>query len=126
MDKLNCQHLKPEDLDNELVIVRDSIARELGLGNDKFPITIGARCQYCNEIVGGAKKSSHMPLSNSSKKGEALDIGCTDSHLRFQFVSKLLLRGFKRIEISNKHIHYDKALLADGYAQDVIITMWIA
>ena len=123
MDKLCCEHLTINDLDQDLVVVRDSIARELGLKPEDLPINIGARCAECNKAIGGASHSSHVPANNSTKKGEAIDISCTDSRIRFDVVYKLLLRGFVRIEWgTSTWIHVDKGQEIDGFKQRVMFS----
>lgn len=84
--------LKPE-----LVSLLDT-AR--GIAGTPFVITSGLRSPEKNREVGGKANSAHLT-------GEAVDIACTDSAKRFKIVTALLNVGFKRIEVTNKHIHVD-------------------
>ena len=49
--------------------------------------------------------------------GEAVDIGCTSSRARYHIVNSLLLTGFNRIGVYDKHVHADVSETRD---QDVI------
>lgn len=66
-----------------------------------FSITCGLRTADQNDTVGGVKDSAHL-------RGLAVDLSCSDSEARFKMVSALLLAGFKRIGIYDKHIHVDR------------------
>lgn len=71
-----------------------------GIAGVPFIITSGLRSPEKNKEVGGKANSAHLT-------GEAVDIACTDSAKRFKIVTALLNVGFKRIEVTNKHIHVD-------------------
>lgn len=85
-------------LDKELVAMLDW-AR--GRANIPFEITCGVRTPEQNTAVGGVSESSHL-------KGLAVDLACSDSMARYKMVQALLLSGFKRLGIYDKHIHADR------------------
>lgn len=84
-------------LQDRLVTMLDN-ARELA--KIPFIITSGLRTASQNEQIGGVDDSAHL-------KGLAVDLRCRNSAERFIIVSALLMAGFKRIEITNDHVHTD-------------------
>lgn len=98
-----------DGLDAELVAKIDW-AR--GRSNVPFIITSGKRTPEQNGAVGGADASAHM-------KGLAVDLRVTDNLHRMKMVNALLLAGFRRIGVYDKHCHAD---IDPDLPQDV---MWI-
>lgn len=84
--------LKPE-----LVSILD---KARGIANTPFVLTSGYRTPDENKKVGGVANSAHLT-------GEAVDIACTDNHLRMLIINSLLQVGFVRIEMCPNHIHCD-------------------
>jgi len=66
----------------------------------KFIITSGYRCEKHNAFVKGSKNSSHL-------EGYAADILCVNPDTRYIILKSLILAGFDRIGIYEKHIHVD-------------------
>ena len=75
------------------------------------PITInsGYRCPEHNKAVGGVNDSEHVT-------GEAVDISCTTSQLRYELVELSLCR-FQRIGIAKTFLHFG---VGKAKSQDVI------
>lgn len=86
-----------EGLDSELVAKLDW-AR--GRAQVPFIITSGKRSPAENERVMGVDASAHI-------KGLAVDLRCADSPTRYRMLQALILAGFKRIGIYDKHLHVD-------------------
>jgi len=65
-------------------------------------VTSGYRCVERNKEAGGMPESAHL-------RGEAADIRCTDSKMRYLLVDTALSVGFRRIGISGKDgfVHLD-------------------
>ena len=84
-------------LDQNLVKMLDS-AR--GFAKTPFIITSGLRTPLENQAAGGVLNSAHT-------RGLAVDLACAGSRTRFHMVAALLLAGFRRIEIADRHIHVD-------------------
>lgn len=95
-------------LDPKLIELLDA-AR--GYARVPFIIVSGYRSPEHNASIGGVPNSAHT-------KGKAVDLACTDSHVRMRMVTGLLLAGFRRIEIADKHCHAD---IDDSLPQDVLI-----
>lgn len=87
-----------QGLDTELVAMLDWARGRSGV---PFVITCGLRTASQNDKVGGVQDSAHL-------RGLAVDLSCSDSHDRFRMVQALLLAGFKRIGIYDRHIHADR------------------
>lgn len=85
-------------LDKELCAMLDWARGRAGV---PFIITCGVRTPEQNDQVGGVKDSSHI-------RGLAVDLACSDSFSRYKMVQSLLLAGFKRMGIYDKHIHVDR------------------
>ena len=98
-----------EGLDPKLVQMLDH-AR--GFAHCPFIITSGLRSREHNEAIGGVGDSAHT-------RGLAVDLRCEGSRTRFRMVSALLLAGFRRIEVADKHLHAD---IDPDKPQDV---MWL-
>lgn len=86
-----------EGLDTELVAMLDWARGRAGV---PFIITSGKRSPEHNESVGGVQDSAHT-------KGLGVDIRCADGNARFRMITALLLAGFKRIGVYDKHLHVD-------------------
>lgn len=86
-----------QGLDPEFVAKLDWARGRAGV---PFVITSGKRTPEQNERAMGVDASAHI-------KGLAVDLRCSDSQVRFKMVNALLLAGFKRIGIYDKHVHCD-------------------
>lgn len=95
--------LKPE-----LVALLD---KARSIAGTPFKLTSGLRSASQNASVGGVPNSAHLT-------GEAADIACTDSQLRFYIVKALLEVGFNRVEICPSHIHCD---ISKTLPQNVVV-----
>lgn len=84
-------------LDAELVAKLDWARGRSGV---PFTITSGLRPPESNELVQGVGNSSHL-------RGFAVDLRVSDSVTRFRMIHALLLVGFNRIGIYEKHVHCD-------------------
>lgn len=71
----------------------------------------GYRCPTHDKEVGG---------DGNHPTGKAVDIACTNSHLRFLIIYYAIHLGFTRIGIYNNHIHLDICGLEDGKPTEVI------
>lgn len=87
-----------EGLDKELIAMLDWSRGRAGV---PFVITCGLRTVQQNESVAGVQDSSHL-------KGLGVDLQCDNSVSRFKMVQALLLSGFKRLGIYDKHLHVDR------------------
>lgn len=93
-------YFKPEEiegLDAELVAKLDWARGRSGV---PFIITSGRRTPEDNERVMGVDASAHI-------KGLAVDLRCSDSTARYKMLQALLLVGFKRLGVYDKHLHCD-------------------
>ena len=72
-------------------------AREIA--NIPFPPVSYYRCPKHNAAVGST--------SNNHPRGEAGDIGCTNSINRYKLITALLQAGFNRIGVHRSFIHCD-------------------
>lgn len=87
-------------LDLELCAMLD---RARGLAGMPFEITCGPRTPEQNAALAeSVKDSAHLT-------GNAVDLACNDSKLRYNMVRGLLLAGFNRIGIYSAHIHADNS-----------------
>jgi uncharacterized protein YcbK (DUF882 family) len=78
-----------------------SIAR--GKANCPFNITCGLRTQSQNDALPeSVKDSAHLT-------GNAVDLACADSSIRFQMLFGIFAAGFKRVGIYSAHIHVDNS-----------------
>jgi zinc D-Ala-D-Ala carboxypeptidase len=64
------------------------------------PGTSGKRTVQENEAAGGVDASAHI-------KGVAVDLACASSRNRMKMVSALIVAGFKRIGVYDRHLHAD-------------------
>ena len=95
-------YFRPEEvqgLDLELVAMLD---RARGLAGKPFQITCGLRTQSENDALPeSVKDSAHLT-------GNAVDLACADSELRYAMLKGLILAGFTRIGVyTDGHIHAD-------------------
>ena len=64
-----------------------------------YVLASGCRCKKHNKEVGGKPNSAHL-------RGNAVDIKCITSQMRYRMVQDLI-RRFRRIEIRDSWIHMD-------------------
>lgn len=83
-----------------------------GFAHVPFIITSGLRERDENSAAGGVGNSSHL-------RGLAVDLRCDGSRSRFRMVSALILAGFKRIGVYDRHLHVD---VDENLPQDVMWT----
>jgi len=76
--------------------------------NQPLIINSACRCAAHNAAVGGVEPSAHGPDPNDGYC-KAVDIQCASDSLRFKLVNFFLARGYVRIEVSNLHVHVDRA-----------------
>lgn len=87
-------------LDLELCAMLD---RARGLAGMPFTITCGLRTPDENAALPeSVKDSAHLT-------GNAVDLACADSSLRYAMIRGLILSGFSRIGIYSAHIHADNS-----------------
>jgi zinc D-Ala-D-Ala carboxypeptidase len=98
-------------LNPELV---EALDRARGFAKQPFIITSGLRDPAHNAEAGGVSNSTHC-------KGLAVDLRCEGSRSRFRMVSALILAGFRRIGVYDRHLHVDLGPEGD-YPQDVMWT----
>lgn len=94
-------HFKDDEvkgLDQELVAMLDWSRGRSGV---PFLITSGLRTPEHNETVGGVQDSAHT-------RGLAVDLRVLNDGDRYKMVQAMLLAGFKRIGIYDKHVHCDR------------------
>jgi uncharacterized protein YcbK (DUF882 family) len=73
-------------------------------------VNSGCRCKKYNKLKNGKDDSSHL-------YGEAVDIKCTNSRLRYKLIKELINVGFTRIGIAKTFIHGD---ISKNKSQQVI------
>lgn len=89
-----------QGLDQELVAMLD---RARALAGVPFTITCGLRTQEKNDALPeSVKDSAHLD-------GHAVDLSCTESEERFNMIRGLILAGFVRLGVYEKHIHADNS-----------------
>lgn len=91
--------------DPGLVYDLDSARSIIG---EPLVIASACRCAAHNAAVGGAPDSAHLP-SRIDGMCKAADIYCTSDALRFRLVQFFLGLGYVRLEVSNLHVHVDRA-----------------
>ena len=84
-------------MSKELLSKLDMIREEYG---KPIHINSGYRTEAHNEKVGGKPASSHL-------KGLAVDVACSASRDRFNFVNLCVKHGITRIGIAKNFIHID-------------------
>lgn len=87
-------------IDLKLVYLLQSMRDLIG---EPLIITSGYRTKEHNLKIGGVSNSSHLT-------GNAVDIKCNNSELRFKIIDAAIEVGFKRIEVAPFHIHLDNDL----------------
>jgi zinc D-Ala-D-Ala carboxypeptidase len=65
-----------------------------------LPVTSAYRCKDHNEAIKGSENSWHI-------KGRAVDLAITDPVARFNLVRLAYMKGFRGIEVCDRHIHLD-------------------
>lgn len=92
-----------------IVNVSAHFLSKLQLGRDysriAYDISSGCRCKKHNEEVGGKLDSAH--ITSKFRKCMGADIKTRNNHERFLVLKGLILAGFTRIGIYDKHIHAD-------------------
>ena len=63
-------------------------------------VNSGCRCEKHNEEEGGVVNSPHLI-------GDAVDISCPNSSIRYMVLRKLFALGVKRVGIGKNFIHFD-------------------
>jgi len=63
----------------------------------------GVRCAKHNASVGGAAGSRHVPENG----GDAVDVECADSGIRYHLVAFALAYGVPFVEVCPNHVHLD-------------------
>lgn len=91
--------------DKEIVGLKPELVKMLdearGIAGVPFKITSGFRTKEQNDkLKGSVEDSAHMT-------GEAVDISCPDSKVRFKMIKALLVAGFTRIGIGKDFLHID-------------------
>lgn len=91
--------------DAEIAGLQDSTCQKLsvarGIAQSPFVITSSLRTPEQNSILKeSVKDSAHLT-------GNAVDLLCTDSSMRFWMLKGLIQAGFTRIGIYQNHIHAD-------------------
>lgn len=90
--------------DDEVVGLHPDLVEKLdtarGFAHVPFIITSGLRTRDENSTAGGVENSSHTA-------GLGVDLQCSGSRTRFRMVSALILAGFRRIGVYDRHIHVD-------------------
>lgn len=103
-------------INHELVFSLDMAVSEMKRLRKDFKciVTSGCRCQKHNDAqAGSVKNSSHVVRVTENGVGHkdvreclAADISCMTSEQRY-FMLPHILRYFRRVEISDRHIHVD-------------------
>lgn len=98
-------------INHQLVKALDMAVSEMKRDRKGFSciVNCGCRCEkHNNSIKNSSKKSSHLVIIGSEGVRECLaaDLRCLTSEMRY-FMLPYLFRYFKRIELSDKHIHVD-------------------
>ncbi len=103
--------------DPELRRMMNEVREETGI---PMIITSACRCAKHNAKVGGAPNSAHLPGPDGLC--HAVDIACLSDRYRWQLVFGFIRRGINRIEVTNLHVHVDRA---PHLPEDVFIVKWI-
>lgn len=85
------------DIDRRLVAILQQMREAIG---EPLNITSGVRCTTYNAKVGGKPGSAHVA-------GLAVDIACTDSHLRHELIRLAVQAGICRIGVHKHFVHLD-------------------
>lgn len=94
------RYFSPEEiagLDEALV---EKLDHARGFAHVPFRITSGFRTPEENRAAGGVPHSAHT-------RGLAIDLSCSDDHMRMRIATALIIAGFNRIGLYNLHIHAD-------------------
>lgn len=92
-----CPHGTKADINVSLVATLTRLEESLGFD---LPFTSGFRCPECNKKAKGKENSAHL-------KGQAVDINCRISSLRYQILYHCFLAGVDRIGIGKGFLHID-------------------
>ena len=107
-------------INHQLVKALDMAVSEMKRDRKGFVciVTSGCRCQKKNDsLAGSVKNSSHLVKVTNKILGDgskqelvkeclAVDMSCPTSEMRY-FMLPYLMRYFRRIEVSDRHIHID-------------------
>lgn len=85
-----------DDISLELVAVLQAIRDITG----PLKINSGCRCEAYNKSIGGKELSAHPD-------GDAADLHCISSTMRFQIIDTALQLGVSRIGVYKNFIHLD-------------------
>ena len=91
-----------DNLSSRLLRIINEIRDDIGV---PLYLNSACRCPEYNEKVGGVPNSAHV--ATEEKPGEAVDIRCPNSSLRFNLLMLLLVHGIKRVGIYPSFIHAD-------------------
>lgn len=92
-----CPHGTKADISVSLLAVLTRLEESLGFD---LPYTSGFRCPECNLKAGGKPDSAHL-------KGQAVDIECKTSFVRYHMLYHFFLAGIDRIGIGKGFLHID-------------------
>ncbi len=84
----------------EVINVTQRLSEACG---ERLRIGSGLRCQAYNAKVGGPPENRHLLAYG----GDAVDLVCSSSSLRYRLVSLAIKLGVKCIEINADHVHID-------------------
>jgi len=84
-----------------LVVICERVRNEYGA---PVKINSGVRSIAHNKSVGGTENSAHLIKDGV---GNAIDVSCTNSRLRFIILDTAIRSGIKRIGIGENFIHLD-------------------
>jgi len=92
-----CEHAAPDGISLELLKVLAAIESEL---DTELEYGSGYRCPECNKEAKGKSNSAHL-------RGLAVDIRCSNSHLRFLIYDAARLCGVVRLGPAAGFLHLD-------------------
>ena len=93
--EFDCPCCGADGVDLEIVDVLQTIRDAVG---HRIAVSSGVRCEEHNEEVGGVSTSEHI-------YGNAVDVVCQTSALRFIIIREALRAGITRIGVSSDFVH---------------------